>query len=373
MSVNLLPSSLLLPQQTVSAEGAALRLTALAAEFGQRGVLVHGRSLQRSGLLDAILNEPPFGMRVRAWCHTGDEPTVDAVDALRADLTAGRPDWVAAVGGGSVIDLAKAAAGLLEAPESAAFYQTHPASTPPAALPLIAVPTTAGTGSEATVVAVLTDPLLTLKQSIRHPSYLPRLVILDPCLLRSCPPATRAASGLDAFVQAFEAYTSRHATPFTRALSELALTRLARALLPFYQGSSDAAGEMLEASYLAGVALSHARLGVIHGLAHPLGARFHAAHGLVCACCLPACLAFNRNVVARDLDTLKSRHGLDVEARVASWMTAMKLKNPFVGQQVTDREAFIREALASGSTAANPRPVTADDVSSLLDAILVPS
>ena len=132
-------------------------------------------------------------------------------------------------------------------------------------------------------------------------------------------------------------------------------------------------GEMLEASYLAGVALSHARLGVVHGLAHPLGVRFHAAHGLVCACCLPACLAFNRNVVARDLDTLKSRHGLDVEARVASWMTAMKLKNPFVGQQVTDREAFIREALASGSTAANPRPVTADDVSSLLDAILVPS
>jgi alcohol dehydrogenase class IV len=298
------------------------------------------------------------------------EPTVDAVDALRADLKADRPDWVAAVGGGSVIDLAKAAAGLLDAPQSAAFYQTHNAEIPPAALPLIAAPTTAGTGSEATVVAVLTDPSRTLKQSIRHPPYLPRLVILAPCLLRSCPPATRAAAGLDAFVQAFESFTSRHATPFTRALSELAVTRLARALLPFYEGDSDAAGEMLEASYLAGVALSHARLGVIHGLAHPLGARFHAAHGLVCACCLPACLAFNRDVVARDLDALHARHGLDVESQVTAWMTAMKLENPFAGQRLADREALIRETLASGSTAANPRPVTADDVSALLNAIL---
>ncbi|HRR34646.1 MAG TPA: iron-containing alcohol dehydrogenase [Kiritimatiellia bacterium] len=373
MSVHLLPSSLLLPQQTVSGESAALRLSTLAAAFGKRGVLVHGRSLQRSGLLDAILEEPPFGMRIRAWCHAGDEPTVGAVDALRADLAADRPDWVAAVGGGSVLDLAKAAAGLLDAPERTAFYQTDPRAIPPAALPLISVPTTAGTGSEATVVAVLTDPSRTLKQSIRHPSYMPRLVILDPCMLRSCPPATRAAAGLDAFVQAFESYTSRHATPFTRILSELALTRIARALLPFYQGNSDAAGDMLEASYLAGVALSHARLGVIHGLAHPLGVRFHAAHGLVCACCLPACLAFNREFVARDLDTLKSQYGLDVEAQVTAWMTAMKLDNPFAGQQVTDREAFINETLASGSTAANPRPVTADDVSSLLDAILTPA
>ena len=226
--MNLLPASLLLPQRTVAAEGAVLRLTNLAAEFGSSGILVHGCSLQRSELLDAILNEPPFGMRVRAWCHDGNEPTVDAVDALRADLKADRPDWVAAVGGGSVIDLAKAAAGLLDAPENTAFYQMHPTSIPPAALPLIAAPTTAGTGAEATVVSVLTDPSRTVKQSIRHPSYMPRLVILDPCLLRCCPSNTRAAAGFDAFVQAFESYTSLHATPFTRALSELALTRIAR-------------------------------------------------------------------------------------------------------------------------------------------------
>ncbi|MEI7900178.1 MAG: iron-containing alcohol dehydrogenase, partial [bacterium] len=120
----------------------------------------------------------------------------------------------------------------------------------------------------------------------------------------------------------------------------------------------------------AGLALSHARLGVIHGLAHPLGARFHAAHGLVCACCLPAALAFNRSVIQHDLADLKARHGLDVEAHVEAWLDAMKLDNPFAGRPVIDRDAFIRETLASGSTAANPRPVTADDVGALLDTLL---
>ncbi len=371
--MSLLPPTLLLPQQTVSKAGAVLGLTQAAAAFGMKGLLVHGRSLRRSGMLAAILEEPPFGMSVRTWCHGGDEPTVDAVDALRAELRADRPDWVAAVGGGSVIDLAKAAAGLVDAPESTRFYQTNNAAIPPAALPLIVAPSTAGTGSEATVVAVLTDPERTFKQSIRHPSYMPKLVLLDPTLLKGCPPATIAAAGLDAFIQAYESYTSRHATAFTRALSELALVRIAHALLPLYQGNSDAASDMLEASYLAGLALSHARLGVIHGLAHPLGARFHAAHGLVCACCLPACLAFNRATVQQDLKDLNARHGLDVEAQVETWLGAMKLENPFAGQAVADREAFIRETLASGSTAANPRPVTAADASALLDAIFTGS
>jgi len=99
------------------------------------------------------------------------------------------------------------------------------------------------------------------------------------------------------------------------------------------------------ASYIAGLALSHARLGVIHGLAHPLGVRFHAAHGLVCACCLPACLAFNRDAVAADLGALKGRHGIDIETQVAEWLAAMNVASPFKGGQVTDREAFIRETL----------------------------
>ncbi len=368
--MSLLPETLLLPQQTVSKAGAVFGLTQAAAAFGRSGLLVYGASLSRTGKLAGILERCPADLHVRTWQHTGGEPTVTAVDALRDEIRRQRPDWVAAVGGGSVIDLAKAAAGLAEAPESAAFYQSHNAAIPPSRLPFLAAPTTAGTGSEATVVAVLTDPARTLKQSVRHASFMPRQVILDPTLLAGCPPATVAAAGLDAFVQAFESFTSRFATPFTRALSELALVRISSALLPLYRGDQAAAADMLEASYLAGLALSHARLGVVHGLAHPLGARFGVAHGLVCALCLPAALAFNRAALARDLADLRQRHGLDIETLVPSWLEAMRLENPLAGRMVTDRDTFIRETLASGSTAANPRPVTAEDACALLDAVL---
>jgi alcohol dehydrogenase class IV len=364
--VGTLPSTLLLPQQTIAKAGAVLSLAKEASVFGANGILVHDAFLKRSGKLDAIVAAHP----IRTWQHAGGEPTVDAVEALRAEIARERPDWVAAVGGGSVIDLAKASAGLADAPETAAFYQLNNGAIPPASLPFIAAPTTAGTGAEATVVAVLTDPRRTLKQSIRHPTFMPKCVILDPGLLEGCPKETVAAAGLDAFIQAFESYTSRHATPFTRALSELALVRISRALLPLYQGDPRCAADMLEASYLAGLALSHARLGVIHGLAHPLGVRFNAAHGLTCACCLPAAMAFNREVIAADLADLKARLGIDVEAQIDQWLGAMTLSNPFSGKQVSDREAFIRETLASGSTAANPRPVTAEDAAALLDAVL---
>jgi alcohol dehydrogenase class IV len=365
--MSLIPNHLLLPQQTISKPSAVCALVKEANVFGPHGLVVHGRSLAKSGMLDAIVKGNPL---VRTWEHGGGEPTVDGVDALRAELKRNRADWVAAVGGGSVIDLAKAAAGLVDAPESTAFYQKNNSAIPPATLPFIAAPATAGTGSEATVVSVLTDPALCLKQSIRHPTFMPKIVFLDPELLRECPKQTRAAAGLDAFIQAFESYTSKYATPFTRTLSELALVRISQTLLPFYRGDQNVAADMLEASYVTGLAFSHSRLGVIHGLAHPLGARFEAAHGLTCACCLPAALAFNREVVASDLAGLKARYGLDVEKQVAEWLREMELDNPFRGKQVKDLDAFVKEVLVSGSTAANPRPVTADDARQLLEEIL---
>ncbi len=345
-----------------------LELPILAHALGPQGFIVHGHSLQASGMLDRILSAAPSD-RICTWLHGGGEPRVNDVDTLRAELRAKRPDWVAAVGGGSVIDLAKAATGLVAATEKTAFYQSNPKQVTAATIPLIAAPSTAGTGSEATPVSVLTDPARMLKQSIRHNSHVPRLVVLDPYLLQGCPPATIAAAGLDAFIQAFESYTSRHATPFTRALSELALQSIARSLLLLYRQEQQAAADMLEASYLAGVALCHARLGVIHGLAHPLGVRFNVAHGLACACCLPAALAFNRPAIQTDLLDLKKRLGLDVESLVAQWLDAMRLDNPFKGRQIADPAQVIRETLASGSTAANPRPVSAEDVESLLATI----
>jgi alcohol dehydrogenase class IV len=365
LPVHPLPPQLLLPGRTLAAISASLKIGAEGRAFGKHGVLVHGRSLERGDHLTAILAAAPGDVTITPYLHAGSEPTLDEVEQLRTFLRAASCDWVAAVGGGSVIDLAKAAAGLLHAPESVAVYQAG-AAIPPATLPLIAAPTTAGTGSEATVVAVLTDPRCELKQSIRHPSFMPRVVILDHQLLYACPAATLAASGMDAFVQAFESFTSRYATPFTRSLSELALVRIAQALLPMYRGDTSQAADLLQGSYLAGVALSHARLGVVHGLAHPLGSRWHVAHGLACAVCMPAALRFNSPVIGADLAHLRHVLGRDIADIVTEWTREMQLVSPFTGQIIRDREAIIKETLASGSTGANPRPVVAADVEALL-------
>lgn len=366
--MTMLPSPLLLPGRTLAGDGALLRLPEETGGFGARGVIVHGRALLAADGLAKLQAAFPAGAVPRAWRHTGGEPTLDDVERLRAELRRERPDWVAAVGGGSVLDLAKAAAGLLDAPAPVADYQAG-TPVPPATLPLLAVPTTAGTGSEATVVAVLTDSRRDLKQSIRHPTFMPRVVILDPLLLHDCPRPTIAAAGLDALTQAYESHVSRHATPFTRALSALALRSIVRALPAFHDGDRAAAREMLEGSYLAGVALSHARLGVVHGLAHPLGARWRAAHGLVCACCLPAVLRFNAPAVAADHAWLRELCGGDFADFVAGLLERFRLRSPFRGQPLRDREAIVRETLRSGSTAANPRPVGEADVAALLEEI----
>lgn len=327
---DLLPKQLRLPQLTIAEAGAVKQLEIEASGmFGPRGFVLR-RGMRKSG-----------------------EPTTDEVDALRLEFVKNRPDWIAAVGGGSVLDLAKAAVGLVDAPERTAYYQRNPQDVPEARIPLIAVPTTAGTGSEATVVSVLTDPATNFKQSIRHPSWMPKMVILDSDLLDGCPKRVIVASGADAFVQAYESYVSRHAVPFTRTLAMTAMETIREALPRLYAGDRTAAMPMLQASYLAGLSFSHARLGVIHGFAHPLGARYHVPHGEVCAACLKAALKFNAGFFQPDV----------------GWLDAILPESPFRGKPILDREEIIAEVLGSGSTAANPREVTSEAANRLLDEI----
>jgi len=365
----MLPQELLLPGRTLAGANTILRLLPEAAAFGNSGLLVHGRSLEKSGMLTKILATSP-ALSITPHVHAGNEPTTSDIDALRRVLQNTRPDWIAAVGGGSVLDLAKAAAALLESPLPCAEHLAG-APIPGSRLPLLLAPTTAGTGSEATIVAVMTDPARDLKASFRHPSIMPRVVILDSALLASCPPSVIAASGLDAFVQAVESHTSRHATDFTRQFSGLAAQRIAASLSPVFHGDFSRAAELLEGSYLAGIALSHARLGLVHGLAHPLGCRYRAAHGLVCALCLPAVLRFNRDVSRETLQDLSVLIGRDVSILVQDWLAEFSLSNIFSGQPILARDAMIRETLASGSTKANPREVTAEDVGVVLGEIFM--
>ncbi|MBT3193626.1 MAG: iron-containing alcohol dehydrogenase [Verrucomicrobia bacterium] len=362
-----LPKSLLFPLQTISGVGSVAQLIPECLVFGRRGMLVHGRSLVRSGMLSKLLAAAPDDQSICAWRHPGGEPTLDQLEDLLSAARGHGAEWIAAVGGGSVLDIAKAAAGLLEAPLPVQVYhdgEPIEAST----IPFVAAPTTAGTGSEATSVSVLTNSVACTKRSIRHPSLLPRCVILDSELLQSCPPSVIASAGMDALTQAIEAFTSRHATWLSDVVALKAVEMINMALPTVYENSSDptAADALLEGSYLAGIALSNARLGVVHGLAHPLGVRYHQPHGVVCSVCLLPALNFNRAAMGEKYDALEAALHADPVTRVTELLATLKITSPFFGEAVVDREGIIRETLASGSTAANPRIVTEADVEALL-------
>lgn len=200
-----------------------------------------------------------------------------------------RIDAVVGIGGGSVLDAAKAVAGLLPHGNSVMDHLEGAGPELPyagPATPFIAVPTTAGTGSEATKNAVLSvQGRQGFKKSFRHELLVPRYAVVDPLLLASCPPDLIAANGMDALTQLLESYVSSRANPFTDALALSGLTAVRDGLFDWYEGNKHAASgrsHMAYAALLSGITLAQAGLGSVHGLASPLGAFFPIPHGVVC-------------------------------------------------------------------------------------------
>jgi alcohol dehydrogenase class IV len=277
-------------------------------------------------------------------------------------------DWIAAIGGGSVLDLAKAAAGLAHAHQSpTAYFNGAPLEVDP--LPFLAAPTTAGTGSEATVNAVLIHPGDRRKKSIRDPRWMPRCVILDPNLLIGCPAPVIADSGMDALTQAIEAYTSRYASRLSDSVALESIDLLHRHLPPVYSGAAtddDRLG-LLSGSYFGGLVLSMARLGIVHGIAHPLGSLYHIPHGRICALCLPLALELNRTSLGEKYDRLSCALEGDAISVIRSHLSAFDIHSPLEGVDISDSLEFIvKETLASGSCQANCKTVTRPDVLTLL-------
>lgn len=363
----LLPAELLFPGRIRTGPDALRDVIRDCSSFGPCGVLVHGLSAERSGLLDCMV--VPQGVTVHRWRHPGGEPTLDRLETLRSWARGYRPDWVLAVGGGSVIDLAKACAGLLEAGQPAAAYHDG-ADIPPSRVPFAAVPSTAGTGSEVTTVSVLTNTDTGVKKSIRHVSFMARHVALDARVLNGCPAPVIASAGMDALAQAVESCVSRCASWFSDVLALRAAHLVAANLEAVFGGArGDKAEQLLTGSLLSGLALSSARLGVVHGLAHPLGARYRAPHGLVCAWCLAPAIAFNREAMGDKYGRLSEAVGGDLFCLANALPHRLQLPSPFRNAPLRDRARIVAETLASGSTRANPRPVEAADVEAMLDSL----
>lgn len=306
--------------------GVIARLPPLAAGFGKRVLLVTGAaSLKASPAWPAIERGlRDAGVRWQTFTVSG-EPSPQRIDDAVAQFRGQNIDVVAGIGGGSVLDAAKAIAGLLRTGDSVMDYLEGVGPEKPyqgPAVPFIAVPTTAGTGSEATKNAVLSvSGKQGFKKSFRDDRLVPEYALVDPDMLASCPPALIAADGMDALTQLLESYVSLRANAFTDALAWSGMEAARDSLLPLYEGSGDqgaARAGMAYAALLSGVTLAQTGLGSVHGLASPIGAFFPIPHGVVCGTLVGAATRVNIDaMLARE----PANPALDKYAKVAALLS----------------------------------------------------
>jgi alcohol dehydrogenase class IV len=315
--------------------GRASDLPAVLAGLGSRVLVCTGANLLRHNAITSQLPLPT------ALFPVAGEPTVDLARAATAAARQHGADVIAAIGGGSVIDTAKAVAMLLANGGDPLDYLEvigagQPITQP--AVPCVAVPTTAGTGAEVTANAVLAAPQRRIKASLRSPLMIPRVALVDPELTVSCPAAVTAASGLDALTQCLEPFVSVRANPLTDGLAREGLRRAAAGLRSAYADGTDLAArtDMAMCSLLGGLALANAKLGAVHGLAGVIGGTADVPHGLACAAVLPAVVEANVRALRSHPD---GGWALDRYAEAARLLTG----NP--AATVEDGLAWIRDTI----------------------------
>lgn len=281
--------------------GCFKKLPDIVAGYGRRILLVTGgQSFSRTDYWQLFINE--LNGRAMTWTHctVAEEPSPKLIDETVKVFADHSFDVVVGIGGGSALDAAKAIAGLLKVQRSVMDYLEGVGpelSYKGPTVPFIAVPTTAGTGSEATKNAVLSKQGENgFKKSFRHEKLVAEYAIVDPNLLSSCPPSVIAANGMDALTQLIESYVSTRSNAFTDALVLSGLYAAREALIPLYQqkGQSKPHREkMAYAALISGITLAQVGLGSVHGLASPLGAFYPMPHGVVCGTLVASATAVN--------------------------------------------------------------------------------
>ena len=285
---------LALPPRISFGPGRAADVPEIVAGLGSRVLVVTGSTPAR---VESVIAPLRAGADVVEVFTVGAEPTVQDARSATAIGHALGAEVVVAIGGGSPIDLGKAVAMLLGNGGDPMDYIEVVGRGQPilrAPLPLVAVPTTAGTGAEVTANAVLSVPEHGVKASLRHPLMIPRHAIVDPELTLDCPPAVTAASGMDALTQCLEPYVSNRANRMTDSWARMGMMAAGRSLVAAYWDGSDVAAreDMSLCSLLGGLSLANAKLGAVHGFAGVLGGMTDAPHGALCAALLgPVCEA----------------------------------------------------------------------------------
>jgi alcohol dehydrogenase class IV len=361
----------------------------LAQALGRRALVVTGRDSRRAEPLLAALRQ--HGVEP-ATASVAGEPDLQTVQLGLALARQADSQFVVSLGGGSAIDAGKAIAAMLanqgELLDYLEVVGRGKALTRPA-VPFIAIPTTAGSGSEVTRNAVLASPQHRVKVSLRSLAILPRVALVDPELTFDLPPTVTAATGLDALTQLIEPYVCSRLNPMTDALCAEGLRRAARSLRAAFENGRNAAArqDMAIAALFGGLALANAGLGAVHGLAGPIGGMFPAPHGAVCAALLPHVIEANLRALRQRQPASQTLSRYDEIARLLTgaptatadhavqWLRRLvaDLRIPSLaayGLTPQHTAELVGKAAQASSMKANPIPLTADELTTILQAAL---
>ncbi|MDR0548514.1 MAG: iron-containing alcohol dehydrogenase [Deltaproteobacteria bacterium] len=370
-------------------QNAALKVGDEATRLGAKKIIiVTDDFLAKSGALDPIKKALDVkGLSYGVFSSVNTEPTIEHVDAALALLKAEKADLLVAVGGGSPIDVAKAVSFMATNPGRIQDYMGID-KIKVNALPLIAVPTTAGTGSEATATTIIADTVNNVKMLIISARIMPQTALVDPLLTLGMPKGLTAATGLDALTHAIEAYVSRKAQPITDLLALSAIKLLVKNLPVAYADPANvtARSETLLGALEAGMAFSNSSVALVHGMSRPVGAIFHVAHGVSNAALLAKVMEFslsgnysryaevakamglpdlgNDQKTAESGAVLVARIVKDLEVPGLAALGVIKDKlDPVVSKMADD-------AIASGSPGNNPKIATKEEIIELYYACL---
>ena len=369
------------PLVIVNGLGAAKEVGSFAKGLGKKALLVTDSHLEKIGLLDEIKNSLEMtGISFVIYNKVITEPTMDYTEEGLKIYRGSGADFLIAVGGGSPMDAAKSISALVTNPGKISDFE-GPNKIPQLGAPLIAIPTTAGTGSEVTQFTIITDTTRNVKMLIASPNIIPRVALVDPLMTITMPQEITAATGLDALTHAIEAYVSVKAQPITDALAIHAIRLISGNLRQAWCNGNniEARTHMMIGALEAGLAFSNSSVALVHGMARPIGAYFHIPHGISNAILLPTVVKFsipgNPKRYADIAEAMGEVTGglsiIDVAYLAARAVKRLNedLKIPPLRGLGIDEKKFnsivsqmASDAIASGSPGNNPRKATKEEI-----------
>lgn len=373
-------SKFIMPKQIISGEHALQQSKEVIRTLGTKALVVSGKVMNRIGnvrIVTNLLDEIGIGWTV--YDDITGEPDDVMIDGGVEAYKANGCDFLIAIGGGSPMDSMKAIGALITNPGKIADYMGKEITNP--LPPMVAIPTTAGTGSEATQFTIITDTKTSIKMLLKGTVLIPDVAIVDASFTVSSPKSVTNATGLDALTHAVEGYTSKKASPLTDVYAVDAVKRIFQYLPRAYENGEDmeAREEMILAALEAGVVINNSSVTLVHGMSRPIGANFHVPHGLSNAMLLKVCLTFALDGTYERFADLGRAIGAATEKEndetaAKAFLDAIiqlceTLEVPTLAEYGVDKEAFFEvmdkmaeDAIASGSPGNTRKTTTKEDV-----------